>query len=69
MATFSTKIRLLIESHVLVILAFIQPLPPSAPPPMLFDLFADDDVVLVIRTKRGHDKEINNPIIDYLQVL
>lgn len=59
MAILRDKVRSLVESWVLVIplaFTFTQSLPPSLP--IMFDLFIEKDVSLVVSTKRGQKEEL-----------
>lgn len=71
MGTSHVEIGSVTESQALInsifILTFTQPLTPS--PPIIIDLFIDDDMVLVVGTKRCWEEELQDPTKDFDQAL
>lgn len=60
MPTLHAEVRSLAQSYVpvipAVITSFTQPLP--LPPPMIFDLFHDEDMDSIVWTKRGRETKL-----------
>lgn len=69
--TLHSQVQLISKSHILVvppiILSLIHPLPRAHI--VEYDLFLDDDVALIIGAKRGCEKELYDPTINYQQDL
>lgn len=67
MDTLCTKVRTLTEIQVPFIPSFIGSLPPATP--MRLDLIGEEDVVPVVRTKRGQEVKLQDPTMDIDQAL
>lgn len=69
--TLRSEVPLLSMSHIPVISPVIPSFtqPPPLPHTLVFDLFADDDLVLIIGAKKGCEKELHDSTRDYQHAL